>query len=68
MPCFDPENVIFITNKWDGIRSMYGVEKTKKDLWEKINEDIKRYWPCVQEKHIFRMNIIDVSIAEYMFQ
>lgn len=67
MPCFDPQDVIFITNKWDGIRSMYGVEKAKKDLWEKTNIGIKRHWPCVQEKNIFRMNTIDVSIVDHMF-
>lgn len=66
MPCFDPENVIFVTNKWDTIRSsVKGEEKAKAALWEKVNVNLDKYWPYEKEKkHIFRMNTIDVSILE----
>lgn len=62
MPCFDPEDVIFITNKWDCIRSQLDVEKEKEKVWEKTKRDIKRKWEFVKEEHIFRMNCLDVSI------
>lgn len=62
MPCFDPENVIFITNKWDSIRSQLDVEKEKEKVWENIKKDIKLKWEFVKEEHIFRMNCLDVSI------
>lgn len=66
MPCFDPENVIFVTNKWDTIRSsVHSDEKAKETLWEKVNLNLDKYWPYKKEKkHIFRMNTIDVSILE----
>lgn len=61
MPCFDPEDVIFITNKWDSIRSRFDVEKEREELWEKIKIDLKKKWPNVKDSHIFRMNFLDVS-------
>lgn len=64
MPCFDPENVIFITNKWDSIRSQLDVEREKEKVWENIKKDIKRKWKYVKEEHIFRMNCIDVSMKK----
>lgn len=62
MPCFDPEDVIFITNKWDCIRSQLDVEKEKEKVWEKTKRDIKRKWEFVKEEHIFRMNCLDVFL------
>lgn len=62
MICFDPEDVIFITNKWDSVKSQLDVEEEKELLWEKLKKDIKSKWPFVREEHIFRMNTIEVSI------
>lgn len=62
MPCFDPQDVIFITNKWDTIDSQYDVEKEKEDLWKKINMVLKKQWSHVKEGNVFRMNITRVSI------
>lgn len=61
MPCFDPKDVIFLTNKWDTIDSQYDVEKEKEELWQKINIDLKRKWAHVREENVFRMNITHVS-------
>lgn len=63
MPCFDPEDVIFITNKWVSIRSQFDVEKEREELWEKIKIDLKKKWPNVKDSHIFRMNFLDVSTS-----
>lgn len=66
MLCFDFENVIFVMNKWDIIRSsVKSEEKVKVVLWEKVNVNLDKYWFYEKEKkYIFRMNIIDVSIFE----
>lgn len=63
MPCFDPRNVIFITNKWDTLYteddSSDEDEETKS--WNTMKTDIKRRWPSVREEVIFKMNLKDVS-------
>lgn len=64
MICFDPEDVIFITNKWDCIRSQLDVEEEKEKVWGEINKLIKSSWPFVREEHIFRMNCIDVRFED----
>lgn len=48
MPCFDPEDVIFITNKWDSIRSQFDVDKEREELWEKIKIDLKKNGPMLK--------------------
>lgn len=42
MPCFDAEDVIFITNKWDSIRSQFDVKKEREELWKTIKMDLKK--------------------------
>lgn len=61
MPCFDAEDVIFITNKWDSIRSQFDVKKEREELWKTIKMDLKKKWPNVKDSHIFRMNFLDVD-------
>lgn len=65
MPCFNPENVIFITNKWDTIvhdeeDSSDEDEETK--TWNTLRDNIKRRWPSVKEEFIFKMNLREVII------
>lgn len=65
MPCFNPENVIFITNKWDTIAndeedSSDEDEETK--TWNTLRDNIKRRWPSVKEEFIFKMNLREVII------
>lgn len=67
MPCFNPENVIFITNKWDTIvneeeDSSDEDEETK--TWNILKDNIKRNWPSVKEEFIFKMNLRDVIINQ----
>lgn len=64
MPCFNPENVIFITNKWDTIFSEddSSDEDEETKTWNTLKTDIKRRWPSVREEHIFKMNLKDVII------
>lgn len=64
MPCFDPRNVIFITNKWDTLFSEddSSDEDEETKTWNTLKSDIKRRWPSVREELIFKMNLKDVNI------
>lgn len=75
MPCFKPENVIFITNKWD-VLDVSNTDEDSSDedssdedekhkVWEDIKSKIKQRWPSVREKHIFKMNLKDVSFVDF---
>lgn len=68
MPCFDPEGVIFITNKWDTITLKKKDSDDDSDdddeeikTWESIKSDIERRWPAVKENNMFKMILTDVS-------
>lgn len=70
MPCFKPENVIFITNKWDLIdKSNTDEDSSDEDekhiIWEDIKSNIKQKWPFVREEHIFKMNLKDVIFVDF---
>lgn len=65
MPCFDPKDVIFITNKWDIIEeddSDSEEEDQKTKTWKKTLSDIKSQWLKVDERNIFRLNLKEVLI------
>lgn len=64
MPCFDPRNVIFITNKWDTLYSEddSSDEDEETKTWNTLKDNIKRRWPSVKEELIFKMNLKDVNI------
>lgn len=69
MPCFDPQDVIFITNKWDTIENnAEGSDENSSDdddvkkTWEALKATIKKNWPSVKEENIYRMNLKDVSM------
>lgn len=64
MPCFDPKNVIFITNKWDTLVSEddSSDEDEETKTGNTLKTDIKRRWPSVREELIFKMNLKDVII------
>lgn len=76
MPCFSPENVVFITNKWDLVVKQ--IEKTDEDscdsddekedeIWEKLKSDINQEWPFVTETHILKMILKDVMYFIFLF-
>ncbi|XP_062586980.1 uncharacterized protein in xynA 3'region-like [Saccostrea cucullata] len=63
MPCFDPREVIFITNKWDTIARDGDSDEDSSDedqeekTWIELKQDIKNIWPSVKEENIFKMNL-----------
>lgn len=65
MPCFECDNVIFITNKWDTIFTEYdsSEEDEETKTWKKLQSDIKERWPLVKEENIFKLNLKDVHVS-----
>ncbi|XP_061180762.1 uncharacterized protein LOC133189405 [Saccostrea echinata] len=62
MPCFDPGEVIFITNKWDNIgKEEDSSDNDEKNTWEELKKEIKTSWPSVKEENIFKMSLIKVT-------
>ncbi|XP_062575658.1 uncharacterized protein in xynA 3'region-like [Saccostrea cucullata] len=62
IPCFDPRDVIFVTNKWDAIcKEEDSSDNDEQNIWEELKKDIKKNWPSVKEENIFRMSLRDVS-------
>ena len=72
MPCFDPRDVIFVTNKWDTIpkeESNSEEEDEETKTWKNIRTEIKAIWPAVKEEYIFKMNLRDVhKITSYCLE
>lgn len=67
MPCFDPREVIFITNKWDTITSSTddsSDEDEERKTWNTVMTNIKEQWPAVKVENIFKMNLKDVNIIQ----
>lgn len=69
MPCFDCENVIFITNKWDTIYEVdsdSSEEDEETKTWNDLISEIKEKWPSVKEENIFKMNLKDVHVCIFL--
>lgn len=57
MPCFNPENVIFITNKWDSLNTNNTDEDSSDDdeetkVWENKIKRQTEMAVCERGKHI----------------
>nr|XP_022288226.1 uncharacterized protein LOC111100543 isoform X2 [Crassostrea virginica] len=64
MPCFDPRDVIFITNKWDTIpkeKSDSEEEDEEIKTWKNIRTEIQAKWPAVKDEYIYKMSLTEVS-------
>lgn len=69
MPCFDPEDVMFVTNKWNTIENnAEGSDENSSDdddvtkTWEALKANIKIHWTSVKEENIYRLSLKDVSL------
>ena len=63
MPCFDPRDVIFITNKWDTIpkeESDSEEEDEETKTWKNIRNVIKEKWPALNEEYIYKLSLTEV--------
>ena len=66
MPCFDPRDVLFVTNKWDTITicdsdSDGELDRQKEKTWNDLMSKIERQWPLFKEEHIFKMSLKEVN-------
>lgn len=63
MPCFDPKDVIFVTNKWDTIccDDDEDNEAERDRTWRSLKSELKKEWPKVQEGNIFKLNLKEVT-------
>ena len=69
MPCFDPKDVIFITNKWDTLCKAAVENSDDSDsedeattVWASVKSDIKDSWMHVKDENIFKLSLKDVII------
>lgn len=68
MPCFDPKDVIFVTNKWDTIccDDDEDNEAERDRTWRSLKSELKKEWPKVQEGNIFKLNLKEVKNISYI--
>lgn len=62
MPCFDPKEVIFLTNKWDIIEKedSVGVNEHEK-TWKTIIGKLKNEWTFMNEENVFKVSLKQVQ-------
>ena len=65
MPCFDPTDVLFITNKWDTIKDEEGAPDKAEiaKTWSDIKSKLKKEWPMVKDENIFQLSLTDVNVC-----
>lgn len=65
MPCFDPREVIFLTNKWDNVKKedTIGVNEHEK-TWNTIMETLKNKWAFLTEENVFRISLNQVKLDD----
>lgn len=65
MPCFDPKDVIFVTNKWDTIYSDSDDDEENEveinRTWRTLKSTLMNEWPDVQEENIFKLSLSKVT-------
>lgn len=62
MPRFKFDDVLFVTNKWDTIRCAVSDDEKRNSTWKTLQKNLKDIWPSLNDKNIFRMNLIEVLI------
>lgn len=64
MPCFDPKEVMFLTNQWDIINNIKedgDEEDQHTKTWNKIKIKLEEYWPGVCTDQLYRISLIQVE-------
>lgn len=76
MPCFDPRDVLFLTNQWDIIGTDSSSsddgdcksEEEKAETWNTIKNKIEESWFCFDVTNVFRVSLQPVSIFYYLLR
>ncbi|XP_062615150.1 uncharacterized protein LOC134276885 [Saccostrea cucullata] len=77
MPCFDPKDVLFVTNKWNMLKDQMkeGCDDDEDDdneddddnvdemqeTWDDVKETIKKIWPVFEEDTIFKLYLKTIN-------
>lgn len=64
MPCFAPEEVIFLTNQWDVITNTKTDENEEDEhtkTWNAITLKLEKEWPGFQTDRLFKISLKQVS-------
>ncbi|CAC5423698.1 unnamed protein product [Mytilus coruscus] len=64
MPCFEPEDVIFLTNQWDVIENTKGdgdEEDQHTKTWNKIQSKLDEGWPGFNTDRLFKISLKQVG-------
>lgn len=71
MPCFDPADVLFLTNKWDiATKGSTNDDSSDEDgevgIWTELKSDIRQCWRPVKEENIYKLSLTEVYICVYI--
>lgn len=56
MICYDPEDTLFLLNKWDSIPD----EEQRKEHFEEAKHSIHKIWEEITDSHILRISAAKV--------
>lgn len=59
MVCFNPEDVIFLINKWDTIS--YVDEDIREEFFKNLKTYLRKLWKEVEDSCIFKIAAVKVS-------
>lgn len=65
MPCFYPEDAIFVLNKWDAIPD----ENQRDAFFENTNKQIHAIWKDVDDRHILKLSaakVLNICLDELL--
>lgn len=70
MPCFDPEEALFLTNKWDAVNSDSSSDDEEKceiknqntRTWKTIINKLTHGWVLIDLKNVFSVSLQQVNI------
>lgn len=63
MPCFEPDEVIFLTNQWDIIKNIKNKgeeEDTHTRTWNQIQRKLQEIWPGLNTDRLFKISLEQV--------
>lgn len=64
MPCFDPRDVMFLTNQWDIIENDCDDDEEETEherTWQNIKQKLEKGWGSVKSNNLFRVSLKQVA-------
>ncbi|XP_061190712.1 uncharacterized protein LOC133198710 [Saccostrea echinata] len=63
IPCFDPVDALFVSNKWDAIHP-----SERDDAWIGVQKELRKHWPVSNTTNIFRTTLKSAKESEAEFE